>query len=98
MAHSFNGLAHLPGLVLTTLVVVLMGGCKARDTGSPPMTTTTRSTRYEDIFNTRTEGLATGWEEMMLQAGMFDARKETWCEASSTSICSSPTTARATSS
>ena len=27
-----------------------------------------------NIFNTRTEGLATGWEEMMLMAGMFDAR------------------------
>lgn len=27
-----------------------------------------------NIFNSRTEGLATGWEEMMLQAGMFDAR------------------------
>jgi len=27
-----------------------------------------------NIFNTRTEGHATGWEEMMLQAGMFDAR------------------------
>jgi hypothetical protein len=27
-----------------------------------------------NIFNTRTEGLATGWEEMMMQAGMFDAR------------------------
>jgi len=27
-----------------------------------------------NIFDTRTEGLATGWEEMMLQAGMFDAR------------------------
>ena len=27
-----------------------------------------------NIFNTRTEGFATGWEEMMLQAGMFDAR------------------------
>ncbi len=27
-----------------------------------------------NIFNTRTEGLATGWEELMLQAGMFDAR------------------------
>ena len=26
-----------------------------------------------NIFNTRTEGHATGWEEMMLQAGMFDA-------------------------
>jgi hypothetical protein len=27
-----------------------------------------------NVFNTRTEGHATGWEEMMLQAGMFDAR------------------------
>jgi hypothetical protein len=27
-----------------------------------------------NIFDSRTEGLATGWEEMMLQAGMFDAR------------------------
>lgn len=27
-----------------------------------------------NIFNTRTEGLATAWEEMMLQAGLFDAR------------------------
>jgi hypothetical protein len=27
-----------------------------------------------NIFNTRTEGNATAWEEMMLQAGMFDAR------------------------
>ena len=27
-----------------------------------------------NIFATRTEGHATGWEELMLQAGMFDAR------------------------
>jgi hypothetical protein len=27
-----------------------------------------------NIFNTRTEGLATGWEELMMQAGMFEAR------------------------
>ncbi|MEP7345995.1 MAG: DUF885 family protein, partial [Gemmatimonadaceae bacterium] len=27
-----------------------------------------------NIFNTRTEGLATEWEEMMLGAGMFDSR------------------------
>ena len=27
-----------------------------------------------NIFNTRTEGHATGWEEMMLQMGMFDRR------------------------
>ena len=27
-----------------------------------------------NIFITRTEGHATGWEEMMLQAGMLDAR------------------------
>jgi Bacterial protein of unknown function (DUF885) len=30
-----------------------------------------------NIFNTRTEGHATGWEEMMLQAGMFDRRPRT---------------------
>jgi hypothetical protein len=30
-----------------------------------------------NIFTTRTEGHATGWEEMMLQAGMFDARPRT---------------------
>jgi Bacterial protein of unknown function (DUF885) len=27
-----------------------------------------------NIFTTRTEGHATGWEEMMMQAGMFDSR------------------------
>ncbi|HEY7698595.1 MAG TPA: DUF885 family protein, partial [Vicinamibacteria bacterium] len=27
-----------------------------------------------NIFNTRTEGHATGWEEMMMQAGMLDSR------------------------
>jgi len=27
-----------------------------------------------NIFNTRTEGFATAWEELMLHAGMFDAR------------------------
>jgi len=27
-----------------------------------------------NIFNTRTEGFATAWEELMLQAGMFDSR------------------------
>jgi uncharacterized protein (DUF885 family) len=27
-----------------------------------------------NIFDTRTEGLATGWEEWMMQAGLFDAR------------------------
>ena len=27
-----------------------------------------------NLFDSRTEGLATGWEEMMLQAGMFDSR------------------------
>ncbi|HKA36185.1 MAG TPA: DUF885 family protein [Thermoanaerobaculia bacterium] len=27
-----------------------------------------------NVFNTRTEGHATGWEELMMQAGMFDER------------------------
>jgi hypothetical protein len=30
-----------------------------------------------NIFVTRTEGHATGWEELMMQAGMFDARPRT---------------------
>ncbi|HTY42669.1 MAG TPA: DUF885 family protein [Thermoanaerobaculia bacterium] len=30
-----------------------------------------------NIFNTRTEGHATGWEELMMEAGMFDARPRT---------------------
>ena len=30
-----------------------------------------------NIFISRTEGLATGWEEMMMHAGMFDARPRT---------------------
>lgn len=30
-----------------------------------------------NIFDTRTEGHATGWEEMMLHTGMFDARPRT---------------------
>ncbi|MBI1876257.1 MAG: DUF885 family protein, partial [Acidobacteria bacterium] len=33
-----------------------------------------RGSLLYNIFNTRTEGHATGWEEMMMQAGMFDAR------------------------
>ncbi len=33
-----------------------------------------RETLLYNIFDTRTEGLATGWEEMMMQAGMLDAR------------------------
>jgi Bacterial protein of unknown function (DUF885) len=33
-----------------------------------------KETLLYNIFNTRTEGLATGWEEMMMQAGMLDAR------------------------
>ncbi len=33
-----------------------------------------KETLLYNIFDTRTEGLATGWEEMMMQAGMLDAR------------------------
>jgi hypothetical protein len=33
-----------------------------------------KETLLYNIFNTRTEGHATGWEELMMQAGMFDAR------------------------
>jgi hypothetical protein len=40
---------------------------------SPP-TPIRREVILYNIFNTRTEGNATGWEELMMQAGMFDAR------------------------
>ncbi len=43
---TFNGLVPLPGLVLMTLVVFLMGGCRARETGS---SSAIGSTRYEDL-------------------------------------------------
>ena len=33
-----------------------------------------RDVRLYNLVNTRTEGHATGWEELMMQAGMFDAR------------------------
>ena len=33
-----------------------------------------REVRLYNMDNTRTEGLATAWEELMMQAGMFDAR------------------------
>ena len=41
----------------------------ARRTPSPIR----RGALLYNIFNTRTEGHATGWEELMMQAGMFDA-------------------------
>jgi uncharacterized protein (DUF885 family) len=40
----------------------------------PPSNPFRREVLLYNIFNTRTEGLATGWEELMMQAGMFDAR------------------------
>ncbi len=40
----------------------------------PPASPIRRVALLYNIFNTRTEGHATGWEELMLQAGMFDAR------------------------
>ncbi len=39
-----------------------------------PPTPIRREVLLYNIFNTRTEGNATGWEELMMQAGMFDAR------------------------
>lgn len=39
----------------------------------PPESPIRRTPSLYNIFNSRTEGFATGWEEMMLQAGMFDA-------------------------
>jgi hypothetical protein len=46
----------------------------ARMTNVPHPDPIRRGALLYNIFDTRTEGLATGWEEMMLQAGMFDAR------------------------
>lgn len=47
---------------------------KARMKNFPHPSPIRRGALLYNIFNTRTEGHATGWEEMMLQAGMFDAR------------------------
>ena len=40
----------------------------------PPSSPIRRVALLYNIFNTRTEGHATGWEELMMQAGMVDAR------------------------
>jgi hypothetical protein len=47
---------------------------KARMKDDPNPSPVRRGALLYNIFNTRTEGHATGWEEMMLRAGMFDAR------------------------
>jgi hypothetical protein len=46
----------------------------ARLEHEPPASPMRRVPLLYNIFNTRTEGNATGWEELMLQAGMFNAR------------------------
>ncbi len=43
----------------------------------PPSSPIRRDVRLHNLDNTRTEGLATGWEELMMQAGLFDARPRT---------------------
>ena len=47
---------------------------KAQMAHRPPASPIRRDALLYNIFNTRTEGHATGWEELMMQAGMFDAR------------------------
>jgi hypothetical protein len=49
----------------------------ARMTNEPHASPIRRGPLLYNIFDTRTEGHATGWEEMMLDAGMFDARPRT---------------------
>ena len=44
----------------------------SRAANEPPQSPIRQSPLLYNIFNSRTEGFATGWEEMMLQAGMFD--------------------------
>ena len=46
----------------------------ARMLHEPHLDPIRRGALLYNIFNTRTEGHATAWEEMMLQAGMFDQR------------------------
>jgi len=50
---------------------------KARMIHDPHPSPIRRGALLYNIDNTRTEGLATGWEELMMQAGMFDARPRT---------------------
>ena len=50
---------------------------KARMANEPNPSPIRRDALLYNIFNTRTEGHATGWEELMMQAGMFDARPRT---------------------
>jgi uncharacterized protein (DUF885 family) len=47
---------------------------KARMASDPHPSPIRRGPLLYNIFISRTEGHATGWEEMMLHAGMFDAR------------------------
>lgn len=47
---------------------------KAQMAREPHPSPIRREALLYNIFNTRTEGHATGWEELMMQAGMFDAR------------------------
>jgi len=50
---------------------------KARMAHNPHPSAIRRGPLLYNIFITRTEGHATGWEEMMMHAGMFDARPRT---------------------
>ncbi len=47
---------------------------KGRMQHQPHASPIRRGALLYNIFNTRTEGHATGWEELMMQAGMFDER------------------------
>jgi hypothetical protein len=50
---------------------------KGRMVHDPHPSPIRRGALLYNIFDTRTEGHATGWEELMMQAGMFDARPRT---------------------
>jgi len=47
---------------------------KARMSHEPHASPIRRGSLLYNIFNTRTEGHATGWEELMMEAGMLDSR------------------------
>jgi hypothetical protein len=50
---------------------------KGRMAHMPHASPIRRGALLYNVFATRTEGHATGWEELMMQAGMFDARPRT---------------------
>lgn len=73
--HFFGQVSYRDALVMRTHDFHWFD--KAWMVAEPPASPIRRDVRLHNIDNTRTEGLATGWEELMMQAGLFDARPRT---------------------